>query len=115
MGQLVRGAAALLLVVVLLAGSAPRIRADTDLLPGDLAIVAYTGGGLLFVRAGPGYDYTVLTRVAEGAVLTVLDGPIEGGDGNYWYEVDADGLVGFAFAEYLVLPENAPAYPSRAA
>ena len=103
----------LLLVGLLLAGGVSPVLADTDLEVGGLAIIANTNTDSIMVRAGPGYEYTVLTTVEEGDIVTVLDGPIAGDDGNLWYEVDIDGLDGFVFADFLVLPINAPLHPVR--
>ena len=113
MRTLAKRVAALLLVTAMLAGSAPWVLADTDLQIGGLAIVANTGGDSVFVRAGAGYDYLVLTTADPGDTMTVLDGPFEGEDGGLWYEVSYGGTVGYTFADFLVLPENAPLHPQR--
>lgn len=114
MRRLAGEVAAPLLVLVLLAGGAPRALADTNLAVGGLAIVANTAGEPIVVRDGAGYEYTVIASVGEGDILPVLDGPIEGADGNDWYQVDVNGTDGFVFAAFLVLPENAPARAARA-
>lgn len=109
MRTLAKKMAALLLVTAIMASSAPAAFADTDLDIGGQAVVAYTGGDSVMVRAGAGPDYDIYGSVPEGGVVTILDGPYVGDDGNYWYEVDADGTYGFIFASFLALPWNAPA------
>ena len=113
--KLARLLAACLLVTVMLSSAMPLVFADTDLDIGGLAIVANTGGDAVMVRDGAGYDYTVLLSAGAGATVTVVDGPFAGDDGALWYEVNVDGTIGYIFASFLVLPENAPAHPVRAA
>jgi peptidoglycan DL-endopeptidase LytF len=115
LSTLARGVAVLLLVGVLLAGGVSPVLADTDLQVGSLAIIANTNTDAIMVRSGAGYAFQVLSTVEEGDIVTVVDGPLAGDDGNLWYEVDLNGLDGFVFADYLVLPENAPLHPVRAA
>ncbi len=109
MRTLAKKMAALLLITAMMMSSVPTVLADTDLELGSLAIVVNTGGDSVLVRAGAGYDYTVLATVPEGEGVTVLDGPFAGADGSYWYEIDAVGTVGYIFARFLALPGNAPA------
>jgi cell wall-associated NlpC family hydrolase len=111
LSKLARMLAAMLLVGVMLSSTVPLALADTDLEIGGLAIVANTGGDAAMVRDGAGYDYAVLLAAAEGTVLTVTDGPFAGDDGALWYEVSLDGTIGYIYADFLVLPENAPANP----
>jgi uncharacterized protein YgiM (DUF1202 family) len=115
LSRLARKVAILLLVGVLFAAGVPAVSADTDLNVGGIAIVANTGGDAVMLREGPGYDYTVLTDAIEGDILTVLDGPMQGDDGNYWYKVNLNDVIGYIFADFLVLPENAPLHPDRSA
>ncbi len=104
----VRGVLALLLASLLLLGSTPTAYADTDLAPGSAAAVAYTNGDVILLRSDAGYQFTVLAHLAEGARVTVLNGPVEGDDGNLWYKVDANGTVGYLFAAFLVRADRAP-------
>lgn len=113
MRRLAKEVTVLLLVgLLLLAGVGPAL-ADTNLELGSIAIIANTDSEMVMVRAGVGYEYEVLGMVGEGDIVTVIDGPFEGDDGNYWYQVDANGQEGYIFAGFLVLPENAPAHPVR--
>ncbi len=111
--KLARLLAACLLVAVMLSSAMPLVFADTDLEIGGLAIVANTGGDAVMVRDGAGYDFTVLLSAEAGTIVTVTDGPYSGDDGALWYEVNVDGTIGYIFASFLVLPENAPANPVR--
>ena len=115
MSKLARILAACLLVALALSSTMPSVLADTDLEIGGVAIVANTGGDAVMVRDGAGYDFAVVVTAAEGAVLTVVDGPFEGDDGALWYQVNYNGTLGYVFASFLVLPENAPAEPVGAA
>ncbi len=114
MSKLARILAAFMLVGIMLSSAIPSALADTDLEIGGLAIVANTGGDAVMVREGAGYEYTVLTTAAEGTALTVTDGPFAGDDGALWYEVNVNGTIGYVYAAFLVLPENAPAHPTGA-
>jgi cell wall-associated NlpC family hydrolase/uncharacterized protein YgiM (DUF1202 family) len=98
--------AALLLVTAILACSAPSAFADTNLDLGGIAIVAHTGGDSVMIREGAGTDFAAVASVPEGAAVTVLSGPYDDADGNYWYEIDADGTHGLIAAQFLALPGN---------
>lgn len=111
MSKLARLLAASLLVTMMFASIMPSVLADTDLELGGVAVVANTGGDAVLIRDGAGYGYSVIDTAPEGAVVTVLDGPFAGDDGAFWYEVNYNGTIGYAFASFLVLPENAPAEP----
>jgi uncharacterized protein YgiM (DUF1202 family) len=104
-----RGAVALLLASLLLLAGSPPVFADTDLVSGDKAVVANTGGDVILLRADAGYQFTVLSHLKAGTGVTVLDGPVEGDDGNLWYRVDAGGTTGYVFATFLVHADRAPA------
>ena len=108
----VRGALALLLASLLLLGGTPTAFADTDLAPGAAAAIAYTNGDVILLRSDAGYQFTVLAHLAEGARVTVLNGPVEGDDGNLWYKVDANGTAGYLFAAFLVRADRAPTPPT---
>ncbi|MDH4136453.1 MAG: SH3 domain-containing protein, partial [Anaerolineae bacterium] len=75
--------------------------------PAEITIGIYvkvsgTGGSDLSFRAGPSANHARLKIVAEGAVLKVLDGPVEA-DGYVWWQLQdvSDGVVGWAAADYL--------------
>jgi cell wall-associated NlpC family hydrolase/uncharacterized protein YgiM (DUF1202 family) len=103
---LAKKVAALLLVTAIMASSAPAAFADTDLDLGGIAIVATTGGDSVMIRSGAGTDFAAVASVPAGGAVTILSGPYDDADGNYWYEVDADGTHGLIFANFLVRPGN---------
>ncbi len=76
--------------------------ADLNLIAGDSAIVAYTGGDGLVLRAEPGGE--VLAYLAEGYPLVIQDG-YWASDGNYWYAVSVDlewgWTTGYVLSDYV--------------
>ncbi len=58
-------------------------------------------GGALNLRADPGLGSAILTELWEGAIVTVIGGPVET-DGIVWRQVmTADGLTGWCDGTYL--------------
>ena len=107
--------AALILATAILASNAPAVFADFDLEAGGNAVVAYTGGESVKVRAGTGTDFDVITTAPEGAVVTIVAGPFESLDGTFWYGLSYQGTIGYIMADFLALPGNAPSIPVTAA
>jgi cell wall-associated NlpC family hydrolase/uncharacterized protein YraI len=105
---LARKLAAALLITAILAGSAPPAFADTDLAPGSTAVVAYTGGAMVKVRAGTGTDFDVLTSAPEGSKVTIVAGPFTSLDGSQWYGLNYNGTIGYIAADFLTSEANAP-------
>ena len=97
-----RGAIALLLVSLLMLTSTPLAFANTDLDIGGTAVIANTGGDAILLRTEAGYQFGVLGHLRPGITVTVIAGPVAGDDGNLWYRVAANGMVGYIFAAYLV-------------
>ena len=88
--------------LVLALSCAPLVAtADTDLVIGGTAVVAYANGDHVRLRAAPGSDAAILTEVAEGSTVTVHDGLLAAADGSLWYQVEANGVVGYMVADYL--------------
>ncbi len=88
-------------------GPSPSTPTPVPVVPAGIAIGVYvqvsgTEGSDLSFRADPGTDYARLKILAEGSVLKVLDGPVEA-DGYVWWQLQdvADGVVGWAVADYL--------------
>lgn len=108
MKTLAKRLAALVFAIAIVAGTAPTAFADLDLEPGGDAVVAYTGGESVMVRAGTGTDFPVLTAAPEGSVVTIIAGPFESLDGTLWYGLSYGGTIGYIMADYLALPGNAP-------
>lgn len=75
--------------------------ADTDLIVGDSAVVAYANGDAVNVRSGPGTGEPILAEVPEGHAVWVADGIFWAEDGSAWYQVEANGVVGYMIADYL--------------
>ncbi len=85
---------------------APRAAlASTDLDLGGTALVAYTNGDPVLLRAAAGYDADVLFDVPEGTTVQVLDGPSWAADGSAWYLVVVWGQTGYMDAGYLARPD----------
>jgi len=105
---LARKLAAALLITAILAGSAPPAFADIDLEPGADAVVAYTGGEMVKVRAGTGTDFEALTSAPEGATVTIVAGPFTSLDGSLWYGLSYNGTIGYIAADFLTTTANAP-------
>ncbi len=56
----------------------------------------------LRVRSAPAPWEARLSVVPEGAKLRILDGPVQGGDGDPWFYITADGVTGWVNGLYLV-------------
>ena len=65
--------------------------ADTNLILGEPAVIAYANGDQVRLREDFGYEAPIVEMFAEGTWVTVLDGPFTDADGNYWYQVSHRG------------------------
>ncbi|MAU13429.1 MAG: hypothetical protein CL607_26660 [Anaerolineaceae bacterium] len=66
---------------------------------GGLAIINTTDGDRLNMRSGPGVDFSRLARLADGATVTVLEGPVAT-DGFIWWRIrTVDGSEGWVVQE----------------
>ena len=83
--------------------------ADTDLVLGGEAVVAYAQGDDVRVRDGASYDAGIVTSVPEGSTVSVLDGPFDDGVGNLWYAVSVAGVSGYMVSDYLANATSSPA------
>jgi cell wall-associated NlpC family hydrolase len=81
----------------------------SSLSAGDRATVVGTGGGGLNLRAEASYVGGVLTVLDEGAILTILDGPVWDEYSNGWYQVDFSSIVGWVHGGYLAWTDAATA------
>lgn len=77
------------------------VSATSDVQIGGTAVVAYADGDNVRVRATPGYDGGILTEIAEGSTVNVIDGLFTAGDGSVWYQVEANGIAGYVVSDYL--------------
>lgn len=75
--------------------------ADTDLVPGSSAVVAYADGDSVRLRIDASYDADIVSFVAEGTTVEPIDGPFEANDGSLWYRVSVNGSEGYIVADYL--------------
>jgi cell wall-associated NlpC family hydrolase len=82
--------------------------ADTNLVVGGKAVIAYANGDQVRLRQDIGYEATLLANYSEGTVVTVEDGPFTDSAGNYWYKVTVDTLTGYIVADYLALESGVP-------
>src|SRR4051794_31429322 len=85
-----------------------RAIADTDLIVGGVAVVAYANGDAVRLRASAGLGADVLRYVPEGSTVDVLDGPSTAGDGSLWYQVSWDGSTGYMISDYLAASGGVP-------
>lgn len=90
---------ATLLCLMLLAPSS--LRAASDLQVNQPATVSGTNGDGLNLRVGPGFDQSVILVMPEGAIVQVIGGPQADAAGNRWWNVDWNGVTGWAFGVYL--------------
>jgi len=75
--------------------------AAEDLPVGATAVVNGTDGSGLRMRSGPGLSHKVLTVLAEGDRVLVLDGPVSE-SAQDWYQVKTDAAKGWALGKYLI-------------
>lgn len=75
-------------------------KAADDLPIGATVVVSGTDGAGLRLRSGPGLSHKVVTVLAEGDRVLVLDGPVSEGDQD-WYQVKSDAAKGWALGKYL--------------
>lgn len=75
---------------------------------GANAVITGTGGEGVNMRYEWGYNSGVAASLAEGMIVWVIEGPIWAEDGSPWFQVDADGLVGWVHADYLAHTTEAP-------
>jgi hypothetical protein len=64
------------------------------------AVITGTGGVSLLVRSNPGTDASLVTRVAEGETVRILEGP-QSANEYEWWRVEVNGASGWAAAPFL--------------
>ena len=79
--------------------------ADTNLIIGEPAVIAYANGDQVRMREEVGYEAPIIEMFAEGTWVTVLDGPFTDADGNYWYQVShgEPPTSGYIVSDFLAL------------
>jgi cell wall-associated NlpC family hydrolase len=75
--------------------------AGRESLDDGMLLVSGTGGDGLSLRAWPAADGDLLTVLDEGTFVWLLDGPVTDDVGESWYQIEADGLVGWSHGAYL--------------
>jgi cell wall-associated NlpC family hydrolase len=64
------------------------------------------------MRSGAGRQFPVVGALAEGTIVTVLDGPQTSADGTTWLKIQGGGATGWSSAEWLAEKGTAPAAPA---
>ena len=75
---------------------------------GANAVVSGTGGGGLNLRTEAWYGASVMTIIADGNVVTIIDGPVTDDAGNAWYQVDYSSTIGWVHGGYLAWTDSVP-------
>jgi uncharacterized protein YgiM (DUF1202 family) len=70
--------------------------------------VSNTDGDPVRFRSGPGLNFGSSGYVYEGQVLKGLSNAVVDDNGNKWYRVQKDDVVGYVGASYLIKTELAP-------
>lgn len=78
--------------------------ADTDLALGGTAVIAYANGDNVNIRTAPGASEPIVSEVAEGSSVYVIDGVHWAADGTAWYQIEANGVTGFVISDFLANP-----------
>jgi len=78
--------------------------------PGSNAQIV-TDGDCLRLRAAPGTGSTIVTCVADGTIVTVLDGTLDA-DGYTWQRIQAGSESGWVALIYLVGTSSTPTSPA---
>jgi cell wall-associated NlpC family hydrolase len=89
--------------------------ADTDLVVGGQARIAYANGDDVRLRQDASYTGTLIRYLPEGTVLDVVDGPFTDSDGNIWYQLSYDGDTGYIVSDYLAMDDRSAPVSSNAA
>lgn len=77
-------------------------------LPANQGRVANTEGAGVPLRSQPGWSSASITRIAEGATITLLGPKIES-EGTVWRHIaDENGNEGWVAAQFLFVPSESP-------
>lgn len=77
----------------------------SDVITIGIQVAVRTSGARLRCRSEPGMDSGVEARFENGAILTIIDGPVEA-DGFVWWEVEEGSQRGWSAARFLVPLED---------
>jgi uncharacterized protein YgiM (DUF1202 family) len=90
--------------------------ADTNLVVGGTAKIAYANGDDVRLRQSPALNGSIIDTISEGSTVDVVDGPVYASDNSAWYKVSYNGDTGYVIADYLALASgssaDAPSGPS---
>lgn len=89
--------------------------ADRVLDGGWTAYVAHTDGAGLRLRGAATYDGETLIVMPEGATVTVFGTQIYGADGAEWWNVEYEGILGYAMGYYFSTEAAGTAAPAAPA
>ncbi len=67
---------------------------------GQTAVIANTGGDGVRLRTDPSKSASVMTMIAEGAIVLITNGP-QDADGVTWYQVQYAGQNGWVDADFI--------------
>lgn len=70
--------------------------------PASTGASGYINGTYVRLRSGPGTNHTILGTFHTGKALTMTADA-----GNGWYQCVIDGIVGYVYASYVMLVDNA--------
>lgn len=82
-------------------GLAGEEESDRTLDGGWTAYVAYTDGAGLRLRGAASYDGETLIVMPEGAAVTVFGTQIYGADGEEWWNIEYEGILGYSMGYYF--------------
>ncbi|MCF4970183.1 MULTISPECIES: SH3 domain-containing protein [Nostocales] len=71
------------------------------LLSNTVRVCTRDRGGLLNMRSGPGTGYSVVYRVPNGAVVSVINSTDYPYGGQYWYQVSFRNVVGWVRGDFV--------------
>lgn len=66
-----------------------------------VAVVGNTDGDSVYVRADADPNAAILGETQRGDFVRIYGGPFTATDSSSWYQVDAEGIVGYVSADYL--------------
>ena len=75
---------------------------------GSTALITAPGGEPVLLRSEPSYDAAVLSSLADGTPVTVIDGPVTGPNATSWFNVEFGGQTGYVPAGTLIAGAAAP-------
>jgi len=81
------------------AEATPATTTDATFTSGQAVVV---NADSLHFRADASIDATINSSLADGTWATIVDGPVDAGDGYAWWQIDVDGSTGWVDGAYLI-------------